>query len=100
MPTELLSTTRVWTSMRLFIRVDAPDVSFQVLPPCETLATTTNVAQIYPTSEGVTIASGPTAAAGITHSRHATTPRLLREVRDRDRNREGPCVLSRLSYLR
>lgn len=100
MPTELLSTTRVWTSMRLFIGVDAPDVSFQMFSSRETLATTANVAQIDPTSEGVTITSGPTAAAGIIHGGHATTPRLLREVRDWNRNREGPCVLARLSYLR
>jgi len=87
--------------MRLLIGVNAPDVSFQVLSPCEALAAAADIAQIDPTAEGVTKTSGPTAsvAAGIVHSRHATTPRLLSEVRYGDRYREGPCVLARFSYL-
>lgn len=93
--TELLATSRKRTSVRLLMGVDTSDMSLEVLASRKTLPTPTDVTKIYASTQ-CRISLTPRAVVDSLDSRYATTPRLLREIRNRNGNRKGAGVFLRL----
>lgn len=95
MTTEFLAASRKRTSVRLLMGVDTSDMSLEVLTPRKTLPTPADVTKIDASAQSRISLTSCTVADGL-DSRNPTTPRLLREIWNRDGNREGAGVFLRL----